>query len=103
MSQSEMNEATGLTLRVFSVYDSKGEAYLQPFMQKTRALAIRLFEQATIDTDHDFSLYAADYTLFELGSWNVNTGRYELLDAPINLGTAAAHKARLLADAEVPS
>lgn len=67
---------------VFSVYDSKAEAFLQPMFFVTRAVAVRAFGAAVRDDVHEFSKFAEDYTLFELGSFDEEAGKFELHDAP---------------------
>lgn len=77
-----------MKLVVFSVYDSKAEAFLQPFFSQSRGTGLRSFSDAAQDENHGFSRHAADYTLFELGEFDQISGRMDQWDAPINLGTA---------------
>lgn len=60
--------------QVFVIHDSKAEAFLQPFFADKEALAIRMFENAISDPASDFHKYAEDYSLFEIGTYNDNTG-----------------------------
>lgn len=76
-------------LKVFSIYDSKAEAYLQPFFSPTRGMAIRSFQNAANTAGHDFNRFAADFTLFELGEFEPNSGNFNLLEHHQNLGKAA--------------
>jgi len=75
-------------MKIFSIYDSKAEAYLQPFFAPTKAYAIRQFTQAANDESADFHKFAADYTLFELGSWDEQTGTIAPNEAKTALGSA---------------
>jgi len=75
-------------LKVFSVYDSKAEAFLTPFFSGTTATALRSFEAACNDPQHDFLKYGADYTLFEIGSWDSSKGVLIPLQALVSLGLA---------------
>lgn len=75
-------------LNIFSVYDSKAEAFTQPFFSATSGTAIRSFEQAANDQEHHFNKHAADYTLFHLGSFEETSGEFEILPAKVNLGLA---------------
>ncbi len=77
-----------MILKIYSVFDSKAEAFLQPFYQTTTGLAIRAFETAANEEGHNFQKYAGDYTLFELGEFEQDTGIFIILAAPHNLGTA---------------
>lgn len=73
---------------MFTIYDSKAEAYLQPIFALATGAAIRSFEAAANDEQHDFHRFAGDYTLFEIGDFDQHTGRCTVLEAPVNLGTA---------------
>lgn len=80
-----------MILKQFQVYDSKAAAYLDISETTTTALAIRSFAEAANREDHNFSRYAADYTLFETGTRDNATGITVTLEAFINLGTALSH------------
>ncbi len=77
-----------MKLLAFSIYDSKAEAYLQPFFSQTIGTALRDFEAAVNTEDHQFAKYAADYTLFHLGDFDQGNAEFNLLPSPINLGCA---------------
>lgn len=76
-------------IKIFTVYDSKGQAYLQPFFCVNTAVAIRSFTTAANDQQHDFHRYAADYTLFCIGEWETNSGNINVYETKINLGLAS--------------
>lgn len=77
--------------QVFSIHDSKAEAFIQPFFSATIKTAMREFEQAVNTVDHQFNRFAGDYTLFHLGSFDSSTGRFEELEASANLGVALTY------------
>lgn len=77
-----------MVIKIFSVYDSKAEAYLPPFFMPSRGVALRAFAEASNSADHKFSRYAADFTLFELGEFCDSTCKFKLHAALINLGSA---------------
>lgn len=79
-------------MKIFTVYDSKAEAHLDPFVARTAGEAIRRFAMAANTTDHNFYKHAADFTLFEIGTWEDRTGVITKHEAKINLGTALEHK-----------
>ncbi len=70
------------------MFDSKAEAFIQPFFSQSTGTAIRSFESAANSGEHDFNIHAGDYTLFELGAFDQATAKFEILAAPLNLGTA---------------
>ena len=77
-----------MILHMFTVYDSKAEAFLQPFFSQSRGTAIRSFSEAANDEKHQFHRHAGDFTLFELGEFDQLTADVKQLQAPVKLGTA---------------
>jgi len=68
--------------QMFSVFDSKAAAYLEPFFAPTRGVAMRSFQAACQDHGHNFHKYAEDYTLFHLGEFDEFSGEVRSLNAP---------------------
>lgn len=68
-----MLEQTNVVYKLFSVYDTKAQAYLNPMVMRSAGEAIRAFSAACVDPEHDFHKYCEDYTLFEIGLWDQNT------------------------------
>ncbi len=77
-----------MKLQVFSVFDSKAEAFIQPWYSQTIGTAIRSFEQAVNTEQHDFQKFAGDYCLFHLGDFDQVKGIFTQLQSPTNLGLA---------------
>jgi len=75
-------------LKIFTVLDSKAEAFIQPFFSATTATAIRSFTIACNDQGHAFHRHSGDYTLFELGEFDQLSAIFDLHVTPINLGLA---------------
>lgn len=78
--------------QIFTIFDSKAQAYLIPFFEKTNALAIRAFTSAVNDSTHQFSTYPEDYTLFHLGEYDEDTAELTTLPSPQSLGVAIEYK-----------
>lgn len=76
---------------VYSIYDSKAEAYLRPFFTTTKGLALREFVAAANETGQPLNMYPSDYTLFEMGTYDTQSGRIEMHDTHINMGLAIEH------------
>ncbi|AXF52310.1 MAG: nonstructural protein [Microviridae sp.] len=72
---------------IFSIYDSKAEAYLAPFTMMTVSMAIRAFEESINTETHTFSRSPSDYTLIELGTFDDHTAKIDILLAPNSHGT----------------
>ena len=78
--------------KVYSIFDSKIEAFLQPFCAQTKGQAIRMFTDSVNDPQTMFSKHPEDYVLFELGSWFDDSGRYAVHTAPVSIGIAIEFK-----------
>jgi hypothetical protein len=73
---------------VFTVFDSAANAFLQPFVATTPEIAIREFRSIVNQPGHQFNKYPEDYTLFQVGSFNQETGILTPLTSPHPLGVA---------------
>lgn len=77
-----------MKLKVFSIYDSKAEYYMTPFMCGTKGEALRIFSDAANDPQSFISKHPADYTLFEIAGFDRETGKYESLLTNVPFGLA---------------
>lgn len=75
-------------IKIFCVYDSKVECYMQPFFMQTKGAALRAWESTVNDPSTQFNKHPADFTLFEIGEYDENTGRILSYDSPLSLGVA---------------
>ena len=75
-----------MKLKIYSVYDSKAQAYLQPFYMPSRGAALRAWGDAVNDNNGQFKKHAGDYSLFELGEFNDENGTFEIDIQRTNLG-----------------
>ncbi len=72
--------------RLYSVYDSKSEIFMAPFVQPTDAVAVRDIITAAQDEKTKIARWPQDLELFYLGEYNDTTGRVSGLKAPESLG-----------------
>lgn len=79
-------------MKVFSVYDSKVEAYSPPLCAKAKGEALRQFSDLVNDGVSPISKHPADYTLFEIASFDELTGVITPHPTPISLGVAVEFK-----------
>ncbi len=63
-----------MILVMYSVWDSKADAYIQPFFATNDKVALRMFQNACDDSAHDFSRHSEDYTLFRIGTFDQQKG-----------------------------
>lgn len=90
-------------MKIFSIYDSKAEAFITPFFSQSTGTALREFEQAANEEGHQFYKYGGDYSLHELGAFDEFTGKISLLTAPIDLGLAMTLKRSEMAPTPIRS
>lgn len=72
--------------KVYTVFDSKALVYMQPFYMRADGEAIRAFRMSIGKPGHTFSDYPADYTLFAIGEYDDDNGRFTQYDVFSNLG-----------------
>lgn len=77
--------------KVFTVFDEKSEAYLQPFFLDTIGQATRAMTDCCNDPNHAFYRHTSDYTLFLLGEYDDSTGQF-ITDQKKPLGSLLEYK-----------
>jgi len=77
-----------MKVQMYAVYDAKLEAYMMPLFMQNKGAALRAWETTVNDPSTQFSKYAADFTLFQIGEYDDSTGIVSALPAKISLGTA---------------
>ncbi len=75
-----------MMIKVFTIHDSKANAYLPPFFMNQEGQAIRTFTDCINSPKHQFSHHPQDYTLFTIGEFNDQTAGFTYKAAPISLG-----------------
>lgn len=79
--------------QVFAVYDSKAEFFADPMFFRTTGEAMRSWEDAANNPELDISKYAADFTFFHIGTYDVDLGVMEVLaNGKVSYGTALEQK-----------
>lgn len=74
---------------VYSVFDKKARAYLQPFQAVNNPVAIRNFQAAVSNNPQSiFCQNPEDFELFHIGYFDDNSARYENVDNPIPVARA---------------
>lgn len=76
-------------MKVFAVYDSKAVAFLQPFFSESVGSAVRAFGDAANEEKSPLSRHAGDYQLYEIGTFDNNTGVLTAMVPQKLLGCAA--------------
>lgn len=77
----------------YSIFDSKASTYNSPFYAANQAVALRMLAQAANSPDSMLGAYPDDYTLYELSTFDPETG-LEVEHKPFkNLGQPARYHA----------
>lgn len=90
-----------MLLEIFSVYDEKAGAYLNPFFFPNVTQAERAMLDIMHDENHSFFRFASDYTLRSLGTIDNVTGKIESSIITINAFTH--YRSTLLAKQSIDS
>lgn len=77
-----------MRLLIFSIHDGAANAYINPFFVPNIGLAKRTFQSCANDHDHMFGKFPQDFTLFELGSWEADTCKFDIFNSPVSHGKA---------------
>ncbi|AXL15036.1 nonstructural protein [Microviridae sp.] len=73
---------------VFTVLDCKAKYYMTPHFAVSKGESLRQFIAASNDPEHAFFQSPRDFILFQLGTFDPNTGRITVFEAPLELGRA---------------
>lgn len=78
-----------MIVKIYSIYDCKVECYGQPFFMQANGAAVRAFSEVVADKSTGIGKYPADYTLFEIGSFDDATCKFDMLVSPRSLGVGS--------------
>lgn len=73
---------------LYAVRDAKTEAYFPPFVAVTHGEAYRQFQMLATNPETLLSKFPADYALFQLGTFDDQSGVIGALPQPLQLATA---------------
>lgn len=77
---------------VYAVYDSKACVFATPFFVNGEAVAVRAFVGAANDPTTQVGRFGEDFTLFQLATYNDESGVIMPLDHHKNLGLASSYR-----------
>ena len=75
---------------MIAVKDAKVGSYARPVPVVNAATGVRAFPDAVNDPSTEYHKHPEDYTIWELGSFDDQTGLFTNLDTPIQLANAIA-------------
>lgn len=64
-------------MKLFAVRDVKADAFGAPHSIATKGLALRGFADTCADERSEFAKYPDDYMLYEIGTYDPNSGQLE--------------------------
>lgn len=76
-----------MILKVFSIHDGKINAFLKPFVDQHTGSALRGFEEACREPSSPFAKFPSDFVLYEVGTFNPETGELVNYSPKIQLAT----------------
>lgn len=80
-----------MKFKLFSVYDSKANAFLPPFVLAETGMAKRAFSNCANDVNHQFGRNPEDFTLYRVGGFDDEFGAVDRQEPFDNLGLAASY------------
>lgn len=81
-----------MKFKVFSVYDSKAEAFGTPIFFAAKGQATRAFDDQCNKPDSPMCMHPGDFTLFEIAEFDSSTGQITPLPTPQSLGTGVEYQ-----------
>lgn len=84
-------------MKLFSIHDSKAEAYFSPITLKSTGEALRAFQASCEDTNSNLYKYPSDFTLVEIGEFCENTAAITMLPFPRIISNASEYSTRPVA------
>lgn len=61
-------------MKMYTIHDRAAEVYNQPTFTLNEKIMLRILQNCLADPTHNFALNPDDYTLFEMGEYDDNTG-----------------------------
>lgn len=74
--------------KIFTIHDSKAEVFKKTFTANTTGEILRQWQVMANDPETEIGKFPADFTLFEIGTFNLQTGLIDTYESKKSLGTA---------------
>lgn len=66
-----------MKLSAYTIFDTKGLTYSNPFFAPTHAAAVRIVKDAVADPNTTLGRHPADYVLYCCGTWDDSVGAFD--------------------------
>lgn len=77
-----------MKLKVFSIFDDKAKAFVNPFFMPHNGLALRALSDVVQDKNTNISRHPGDFSLYILAEFDDNSGEFVSLERPEFLARA---------------
>jgi len=77
-----------MLLTVCAIYDTAISTWLPPLYFRNKGEALRWFADTANNSDSKLAKHPGDYTLFDVGTWDDDKCKFDLLLTPVALGKA---------------
>lgn len=78
---------------LYSIYDSRGKMFMDPFVAFNDNIALRDFQRNCMDPNSPLVVFSEDYSLMCLGTFNIVGGFIDgQPDGPVTICKASAFK-----------
>lgn len=78
-----------MKLKLLSVFDSKSKSWSVPIMLNMTESSIRVWSDVINDPKSKYAQHPEDYTLFEMGTYDLASGSFDIFSAPVSIGVGS--------------
>lgn len=80
---------------MFVIYDQAAEYFCPPFTSRSKGEAIRDFADTASQPGNQINKSPADFTLFEIGTYNNSDASFKVFESKVSHGTALELRTRI--------
>lgn len=80
------------TINMYSIKDTKAQAFREPFPARHTSEAVRGFTRAVQNDEHEFGQFPADFELHQVGEMDLDTGKITPIGPEFIVGGVALQK-----------
>ena len=77
-----------MLMKIFAIYDAGISTWKPPMFCRAKGEILRWWTEMINSGQTDISKHPADFTLFEIGSWDDENNKFTHYKAPLSLGVA---------------
>lgn len=77
-----------MLMKVYSIYDTAISTWRPPMFCRAKGEIMRWWVEVVNNPQTEIAKHPKDYVLFELGTWDDDKCKFDLLSAPVSVGVA---------------